>query len=78
MATKKTEPAAAALAVAPQESAALEALRARYKTPPAVFAGVCAAQGWWPGRQLTEQEYTAAVAAFTGAPMDGRGSREGK
>lgn len=70
MATKRTEPAAAGTAV--QEAAALEALRTKYKTPPAVFAGVCAAQGWRAGKRITEQEYTAAVAAFTGAPMDGR------
>lgn len=69
MATKKTEPAAAPAAA--QESTALDALCAKYKTPPAVFAGVCAAQGWRAGKQLTEPEYTAAVAAFTGAPMDG-------
>lgn len=50
----------------------LEALQVRHRTPPAVFAGVCAAQGWRAGKQLTDQDYTAAVAAFTGASMDGR------
>lgn len=64
MATKKEQGA--------PELLTMEALQARYRTPPAVFAGVCAAQGWRAGKQLAEQEYTAAVAAFTGAPADGR------
>lgn len=70
MATKKEQEASQLLT--------LEALRARHRTPPALFEGACAAQGWRPGRQLTEQEYTAAVAAFADASIDGRGRGEGK
>ncbi len=34
-----------------------------------VFAGVCAANGWKPGKVMTESEFCRAVREFTGAPM---------
>ena len=36
-----------------------------------VFAGVCSAQGWKPGRAVTEEEFLAAVKNFENAPMNG-------
>lgn len=50
----------------------LEKLREKNCTPYAVYAGVKAANGWCEGRNLTDAEYKAAVAAFEAAPMDGR------
>ncbi len=41
-------------------------------TSAALYAGACTAQGWKPGRRLTEQEYDSAIAAFGGTAMDGR------
>ena len=55
-----------------QELIEIGELRTKYKTRAAVFAGVCSAQNWRPGRKVTDEEYTAAVAEFTGSPMDGR------
>lgn len=51
-------------------------LRSKHKVGRAVFAGVCAVQNWKPGKQITEEEFLAAVKAFTGAPMNG--ARSGK
>ena len=39
---------------------------------PAVHAGVCEAQGWRPGRLLTEREYRAAVTAWQEMRIDGQ------
>lgn len=47
----------------------LEALRKRHKITQPVFAGVCAANNWKPGRVMTEEAFLQAVTAFTGAPM---------
>ena len=33
-------------------------------TGPAVYAGTLCLKGWRPGKQVTEQEYLAAVTAF--------------
>ena len=33
-------------------------------TSAALYAGACTAQGWKPGRRVTEQEYDSAIAAF--------------
>lgn len=45
-------------------------------TPEAIFRGTCIAQGWRPGKMVTEKEYDAAVASFGSAPMGGkRGGR---
>lgn len=53
-------------------------LKRKYRTGRAVYAGVCAAQGWRPGRKLTEEEYAAAVEQFTGGRMDGRPGSKSK
>lgn len=55
----------------------IEALRSKHRVGRAVFAGVCSAQGWRPGKQIAEDEFLAAVKAFTGAPMSGVRSRKG-
>ena len=46
-------------------------LRSKHKIGRAVFAGVCAAQGWKPGKKITEGEFARAVSEFTGAAMGG-------
>lgn len=40
---------------------------------PAVFAGVCAMQGWDPGKQVSRQDWNAAVKRFMGSPISGPG-----
>ena len=42
-------------------------------TGPAVYAGTLCLKGWRPGKQVTEQEYLAAVTAFEKGPMAGTG-----
>lgn len=42
---------------------------------PAVFAGVCAMQGWDPGKQVSRQDWNTAVKRFMGSPISG--PREG-
>ena len=42
------------------------------RTSTALYAGACTAQGWKPGKRVTEQEYDSAIAAFGGTAMDGR------
>ncbi|MEG1931293.1 MAG: hypothetical protein RR131_09155 [Anaerovorax sp.] len=37
-------------------------------TPKAVFIGTATMQGWKPGKQITESEYSKAVACFNNAP----------
>ena len=44
----------------------------------AVFAGVCAAEGWKPGKTVTEAEFLAAVERFTSAPMSGVVKKEAR
>lgn len=51
---------------------AIETLRERHRISRPVFAGVCAANGWKPGRVMTEEAFLQAVAGFTNAPMGGR------
>lgn len=46
-------------------------LRSKHKVGRAVFAGVCSAQGWKPGKAVTEEEFLAAVKNFENAPMNG-------
>jgi hypothetical protein len=36
-----------------------------------MFAGVCSAQGWKPGKAVTEEEFLEAVKKFENAPMRG-------
>ena len=50
----------------------LEELKTIKETPDAVFEGVKAMMEWTNGRQVTEEEYDAAVAEFNNAPIDGR------
>ena len=50
----------------------IDELRKSHKIGKAIFAGVCAAQDWRPGKQISEEEFVHAVESFTGAPMDGR------
>ena len=70
--TQTVAPAAVAEHGTSPELLTIETLRTRSRTPAAVFAGVCAARGWKPGRTMTGQEYAEAVAGFTGAAMHGR------
>ena len=44
----------------------------------ATYAGVCAANGWRPGKAMTEDEFLAAVAKFNNSPMNGRKSKEAR
>lgn len=53
-------------------------LRMKHKTPRAIFAGVCAAQGWKSGKFVTEEEYLEAVEKFTSAPMNGAAKKEAR
>ena len=54
-------------------------LRKKYHTSRAVFSGVCAVQGWKPGKLVAEADYFAAVAAFNGAPLSsGNSAKEAK
>lgn len=46
-------------------------LRQKYKIGRDVFAGVCSAQGWRPGKAVTEKEFLGAVKRFNAAPMNG-------
>lgn len=76
MANKETSAPAATQATGPQEKKVLGLfeigeLRKKHKVGRAVFAGVCTAQGWKPGRAVTEEEFLAAVKNFENAPMSG-------
>ena len=48
----------------------IEEHRERLKIKIPVFIGVCAVNGWKPGRVMTEAEFRRAAEAFTGAPMN--------
>ena len=54
----------------------IEKLRSEKNVKRAVFAGVCAAEGWKPGKTVTEAEFLAAVERFTSAPMSGAIKKE--
>ena len=41
-------------------------------TSAALYAGACIAQGWKPGKKVTEQDYDSAIAAFGSTAMDAR------
>lgn len=47
----------------------VEMLRSKHKIGWAVFAGVRAAQGWRPGKMVSEEEFLQAVKKFNGEPM---------
>lgn len=83
MANKKTsEPVTEAAAeTTPEQANAPEhievgQLRTKLGISRAVFAGVCAAEGWKPGKSVTEAEFLAAVKKFTSGPMSGAGKKE--
>lgn len=81
MATKSPKPEAVeTLAENTQVPELIETLRAKHKIGRAVYAGACAANGWRPGRAMTEKEFLSGIAVFTGTPMHGtrRKESEGK
>ncbi|MCI9121150.1 MAG: hypothetical protein HFG00_06445 [Oscillibacter sp.] len=47
----------------------VEALQKKLEITASVFAGVCAANGWRPGKVMTEAEFRQAVTSFSRAPM---------
>ncbi len=53
------------------ELRAVEDLMAATGADAAAHAGACARQGWARGKQVTETEYRAAVAAWKEAPING-------
>ena len=66
MANKATSAPAATQAAGPQEPKApglfeIGELRKKHKVGRAVFAGVCSAQGWKPGKAVTEEEFLEAI-----------------
>lgn len=54
----------------------LDEMRRKHSIKEPVYAGVCSANGWKPGKMLTGDEFLAAVSKFNGAPMDGRSAKE--
>lgn len=60
----------------PEEFTEVSRLRMKHKISRAAFAGVCAAQGWKPGKTVTETEFLEAVERFTSAPMSGTVKKE--
>ena len=56
----------------------VEQLRSEKKISRAIFAGVCAAQNWKPGKTVTEEEFLEAVKKFTSAPMSGAVKKEAR
>lgn len=79
MATKTTKLEGAAETTLQPEQLLLtvEELQDKYKVARPVYAGVCAANGWKPGRAMTEEAFLQAVTAFTGAPIGGTRRKEG-
>ena len=71
------QPAASPGAEAPKVFT-IEQLRSEKKINRAVFAGVCAAEGWKPGKTVTEEEFLGAVEKFTSAPMSGAAKKEAR
>lgn len=77
MAIKEKAPDIAPVATQPEqhqqgpELLEIGELRSKYKIGRAVFAGVCAAQDWKPGKKTTNEEFLTAVKQFTGSPMNG-------
>lgn len=80
MANKKTaeavDPAQVEQPTASPKVFAIENLRSEKKINRAIFAGVCAAQGWKHGKTVTEDEFLEAVEKFTSAPMSGAAKKE--
>lgn len=80
MANKKTaeaaDPAQVEQPTASLKVFTIEQFRSEKKINPAIFAGVCAAQGWKHGKTVTEAEFLEAVKKFTSAPMSGAAKKE--
>lgn len=74
MGTKATKPEPAP---AGEQLLPVDELRERHGITRPVFAGVCAANGWKPGRAMTGEAFLRAVADFTGAPMNAPQRKEG-
>ena len=56
----------------PLELLPIEQHREQLKIKIPVFIGVCAVNGWKPGKVMTETEFRRAAEAFTGAPINGK------
>lgn len=72
MANKNRPEAAPAAAQQPEQRPkllSLDTLQEKHKITRPVFAGVCAANDWKPGRSMTDEDFLRAVDEFTGAPM---------
>lgn len=51
-------------------------LKSKFHTPEAIFAGVCALNGWKSGKCVSEEEYKIAVAKFLKKPINEEGSKK--
>lgn len=71
----RSKPEGTSAAELSQELLPIDTLREKHKVTRPIFAGVCAANDWKPGRAMNEKEFLQAVADFTGAPM---GAPQGK
>ncbi len=56
----------------PLELLPIEQHRERLSIKIPVFIGVCALNGWKPGRVMSEAEFRRSVETFTSAPMNGK------
>ena len=59
----------------PLELLPIEQHQEQLKIKIPVFIGVCAVNGWKPGRVMTEAEFRRAAEAFTGAPMNRKAAK---
>lgn len=59
-----------------QELLDINELRTKHRVGKAIYAGVCAAQKWNPGKQISEEAFLQAVEHFKMSPMDGRNAKE--
>lgn len=50
----------------------VETLQTKTSTSAALHQGVCCENGWKPGKMLTTEQYTRAVAAFSRQPIGRR------
>ncbi|MFW5435211.1 hypothetical protein [Paenibacillus apiarius] len=50
----------------------IEQLKYKCNTNEAVYNGVMAAEQWKPGKQITEDAYSAAVEKFLNQPISGK------
>lgn len=50
----------------------IEELKEKNKTPEAIFQGARAAEGWRPGKMVSEEEYQKALDGFLKRPMNGK------